>query len=149
MEKFKYTTQALVTCWFLASLSVVGLLVGGHYIAFNPIDMSSLAQFSDSKKWTVQHVIGEGCGCSETIFNYLKNRGPQQNYTESVTIIGNSKNWAESLAQVGFQVQLVSEKEIPDTEIHGVPFLSIFNEQRRPLYPGGYGSNFIKKAEDL
>lgn len=149
MEKFKYTTQALVTCWFLASLSVVGLLVGGHYIAFNPIDMSSLAQFSDSKKWTVQHVIGEGCGCSETIFNYLKNRGPQQNYTESVTIIGNSKNWAESLAQVGFQVQLVSEKEISDTEIHGVPFLSIFNEQRRPLYQGGYGSHFIKKAEDI
>lgn len=149
MEKVKKTTQILVICWLLASLSIVGLLVGGHYIAFNPTDLSSLIPFSGSKKWTVQHVIGEGCGCSETIFNYLKSRGPQKNYNESVAIIGNQQNWVEPLEKVGFQVQLVSEKEISNTEIQGVPFLSIFNEQRRPLYQGGYGSHFIKKAQDI
>ncbi len=145
----KHTTKIIFACWLLASLSIVGLLVGGHYIAFNPTDFKNMIQFSENKNWTLHHVIAEGCGCSETVFLYLRSRGPQYNYNESVTIIGSQKSWVEPLQLAGFQVQFINEKELSNEDINGVPFLSIYNENKKSLYQGGYGSHFIKKTEDI
>ncbi len=143
--------------WLLICIGVVSLLLSQHYITFNPSEyISKLSQkiIFDSgtekkSKWTLHHILGAGCGCSETVFSYLKSRGPQSDLNEAVTVVGADKNWASSLRAVGFKVQLISENELNADEMLGVPYLAIYNEQNDPIYQGGYGEHFIKKNEDV
>lgn len=149
MGNYKKTLYFFTLCWLSICTICVGLLVSNHYIVFKPSDLLPSTNEIKNSKWTLHHILGVGCGCSETVYQYLKSRGPESEFNEVITVIGDNQVWINSLKAVGFTVQSVNENSLNTDEMFGVPYLAIYNQKNQPIYKGGYGEHFIKKQDDI
>lgn len=134
MVQFVY--RSLLAVWVLGCVLFVAPLVSSHVLVHKAwVDVSSPTLVG---KWSVTHILGQGCECSEAVAASLLERGPQAGVQESVVVIGKELLKAPALRARGFQVRTAEASELDTGEAHAVPTLIIRNQRGDALYVGGY-----------
>lgn len=145
----KFILSTLVAIWVVVGLVVVTTWLQQHTLILKPLAL----QVPAVEGWALHHVLGEGCGCSEAIFKYLKQRGPQSEFQEFVTVLSEKAMprtlWGDELEKRGFRVQKMPLSQLPEDELNGVPFLMVIAPSNQKVYVGGYGNHLIKTSEDI
>lgn len=125
--------------FWVAGLSYTGAyLHGNHFVEFKNQKMKDFN--IETNQWGMIHILGQGCGCSEIIGEYLIKRGPIKNHQERVYIIGEHHELAQNLKKSGFQVKKIDEFE---NRIEGVPMLIVHNDKGKSLYSGAYTKGVV------
>lgn len=136
----------MVFLWGSGISLVMASLTSFHTLSFFP-DLSLAAKSTEA--WTMTHVLGEGCKCSQQVYKYLLERGPQKDVAENVVILGSMKEEEGRLAARGFKVLHRDAREIASEKAVGVPFLLITSPRGEAVYAGGYTSHTIKEKTPL
>jgi len=126
----------------------MGSLSALHTLSFFP-DTTLRSSITTSEKWTVTHVLGQGCKCSKIVYEYLLRRGPRADVLESVVVLGDMQEESTRLTQKGFYVEKKEARSLASEKAVGVPFLLITSGKGEALYAGGYASSMIKDNTPL
>jgi hypothetical protein len=138
----------LLCFWMIAVTFVMGRIGLLHNLPFFP-DKNIIAQKSAGSLWTMTHVLGKGCKCSEQVFNYLIKRGPQSDLEENVILLGDVPEYRAALEKRGFKVTEKNPRELATEKAIGVPFLLINSAKGEGVYAGGYASSMIDERTPL
>lgn len=133
--------MSLFFVWVIACTFVISQLHSFHLLSFWP--NASLAVASPSH-WSLTHVLGVDCKCSDVVSRYLLDRGPAVSLRENVVILGKNEALSEQLQARGFQVVSKDPNEMTSSEhALGVPFLIVNTPKNQTVYAGGYGDRKI------
>jgi len=125
--------------FFMASLATI------HGVSFFP-DKNVAPSQATAGRWTLTHVIGEGCKCSRQVYLYLLKRGPLSDADENVVILGKMPQEAQELQAHGFKVSFREARSLASEKAIGVPFLLITSDKGEAVYAGGYASSEIRES---
>ena len=134
--------------YILGGLVFMGLLHASHNYEFSAMWSDDSVLVSESEGMSLMHILGEGCGCSEFVGEYLLKRGKQEN--EEIIAIGKVPE-IEKLKALGFNVREFDREDPALSGIAGVP-LFIVSHDRKVLYSGGYSDRMLtrqSKMQDL
>lgn len=134
--------------WIAGITLVMGSLSALHNVSFFP-DTTLRSSVSPQEKWTLTHVLGQGCKCSKIVYEYLLQRGPRSDVFESVVVLGDMPEESTRLSQKGFHVEKKEARSLASEKAVGVPFLLITSGKGEALYAGGYASSMIKENTPL
>lgn len=134
--------------WMIVVTIVMGRIGLLHNLPLFP-DKNIITQKSAGPRWTMTHVLGKGCKCSEQVFNYLVKRGPQPDLEENVILLGDVPAYRDALIKRGFRVTKKDPREIASEKAVGVPFLLITSAKGEGVYAGGYASSLIDERTPL
>ena len=85
------------------------------------------------------HFLGEGCGCSKFIADYLIRRKPLPDVVESVWLIGEMLHLKEQLELAGFEVKELRFNDYKKSPaINIVPAYGVYDAQQTFHYLGAY-----------
>ena len=127
---------------------VMTFITGLHNLSFFP-DKSFSQKAVAKDQWTVTHVLGAGCKCSQIIFEHLLNRGVRTDVLENVIIVGDMKEEARRLQEKGFQVLAKDARTLASEKAVGVPFMLVNSPRGDTVYAGGYANGFVKKGTPI
>ena len=141
---------SFLTIWFLGTSYTIAHMHGLHLVSFSHEKLDSNIEINEiSNDWGMIHVLAEGCGCSEIIADYLIERKSLKDVSESIMLLGETKQYAVKLKEAGFKI--LSSKDIKGY-VEGVPLLIIHNKIGDIMYSGGYANNMvtpITKIQDI
>ncbi|NUN06399.1 MAG: hypothetical protein HUU57_11615 [Bdellovibrio sp.] len=72
----KWGWGVAVFAWIVGITLVMGSLSALHNLSFFP-DKTLRSSLVAQEKWTLTHVLGQGCKCSKIVYEYLLQRGPR------------------------------------------------------------------------
>lgn len=131
----------LIGLWISGVTYVMSLMTPLHALSFFP-DRQWAVKTSSS--WSLTHVLGPGCKCSQRVYQYLLERGPQSSVEEVVVLLGEMKGEEKRLQERGFQVQPREARELASEKAVGVPFLLITSPAGDAVYAGGYSHQTLR-----
>lgn len=132
----------------------VTLMHSWHYADLSPEKSVALPDDLSAKKG-VLHFITPLCSCSKEIYKHLISKGPLEGskYNEKVIVVDDKKNeFSTSLRTAGYEVEKVDSAEMMKrygSDIRGVPLLVIYNDEKVPLYVGGYTNKSITPFTEI
>ena len=129
----------LVALYIVVSLFALGILHASHNYAYEFSLVENDAILGDQNSLTMTHILGEGCGCSDFVADYLLERGPKN--SEDIIAIGNIEK-ADALKKVGFSIKAYEKEDSDLRGITGVP-LFIVAKNKKVLYSGGYSDRML------
>ncbi len=135
-----YTAFAV---WFIVLSVPLSYMMGTHSLSLKPSKSETLKSLivnkNSNEKWSKLHFLGSDCACSENVYQTLLKRIPDKNINEQIFVIGKQDSWIKNLKAKGYQVQSGSMEEFEKKySITAVPQLSIFDNNQKILYSGGY-----------
>ena len=136
--------MGLIFLWIVAVTIVMGRIGLLHNLSFFP-DKNIIAHKSTGPLWTMTHVLGKGCKCSDLVYKYLLKRGPSPDLVENVILLGEVPEYRSGLEKRGFRVTERNPREIASEKAVGVPFLLITSAKGEGVYAGGYASSMIEE----
>lgn len=140
-----------VTCfaiWAVVCLGIVSVMHSSHVVSFLP--HVGLIQTSNSKGWSMTHVLSVDCKCSETVAKYLIERKAQIGTSETIILLGKSPELIKKFLASGFMAEERDPNLLKDDEFSvGVPFLIITKPGSDIVYAGGYGDRKIIQGSPI
>lgn len=142
------TIRLLCVTWAVTCLLTISILSLEHFVVFQP--NQALAVGTSGQQWSLTHVLGTGCKCSDVVAGHLLKRGARSDVRESVVIIGSDTLLKLALVDRGFSVQEKNEKGLDESiSATGVPFLIVADGDSRVRYSGGYGDHKIVRGSPI
>lgn len=126
--------------YILLGLFIFGVLHASHNYSFKPLE-SLNSKIIETQELQLTHILGEGCGCSEFVGEYLSKRGRVEN--EEIIAIGTIPGIKE-LEEKGFNIKSFKQNDPALEGIEGVP-LFIVSQDRKVLYSGGYSTQMLTR----
>lgn len=84
------------------------------------------------------HFLGEGCGCSKIIAEYLAKRGKLSGVPEEIWLVGEMKEVAQTLRDKGLIVRSFKVEKDQAPPINAVPAFGVYDHQKKFHYMGAY-----------
>jgi hypothetical protein len=147
-SKFKWLLAISYISFMLIAISFAH---SWHYIDFNndskATPIITEVELSNIQGYKIVHVLGEGCGCSEFVSEYLYERGKKLGLNELVYFIGNEESLKSNLRVKGFDTSFHTFESIRKKKLktEGVPYFQIYNTENKLVYSGGYDNKMITK----
>ncbi|MFT6632543.1 MAG: hypothetical protein ACJAS4_002507 [Bacteriovoracaceae bacterium] len=137
----KYLFWTFIICWASGVSLTIAHIHGFHLVNFqNEKVNESLIIPKIEESWGMIHLLAEECGCSQTVAEYLIERGKLKGTSEKVILVGSSTQYSSRLTDLGFEIV---EANYLDGYIDGVPMLIIHNKKGEVKYSGGYANGMI------
>lgn len=138
--------------WIGGTSYVMATMSGLHSISFLP-DISiakNVFTSSSNNKWTMTHVISEGCKCSSVVLQYLQSRQARADVNENVIVVGKiSETEMKNLLANKYKVAFKTAQDMDQSIAGGVPFLMITSNKGEALYSGGYNQSKVNSVSDI
>jgi hypothetical protein len=148
----RWTTGSFAIVWFVGMSTALAWVMADH---LRPLKFASAAPDArlsqPSSKWTVKHVLVEGCTCSEAIAHYLCHRGPLPEAYEVVYVAQGNRQvpWTDQLSQAGFVVERRPGEQLSaQLGVEGGPSLLVVNPTGTVRYRGGYQNSRPREITD-
>ncbi len=92
-------------------------------------------------RWSLVHVLFEGCGCSRNVQEYLLAADRETSAEEWVLLVASKTNsrWHSALRAQGFRTSIVSaEGLLTKFGIEAAPLFAVLDPEQRLRFVGGY-----------
>lgn len=96
----------------------------------------------------VVHFLGEGCGCSKIIAEYLIKRKAQQS-PEAVWLVGGMEEYREQLVSAGFTVNSFKVSKTDAPPINAVPAFGVYDHNQKFHYMGAYTDGPVRPYSEF
>ena len=109
-----------------------------HQIGIKSELIQSEFKLPTTTTYGIVHFLGEGCGCSKIIADYLVKRGKLADIPEEIWLVGEMKETANLLKEAGLVVKTFQVEKTQAPPINAVPAFGVFDKNQKFHYMGAY-----------
>ena len=134
--------------WLPLPIVGVGLLMASHLLTLPEPELKGLTL--EGTGWRALHVIALKCGCSRQVLTHLLERGPAEQWTERIVLIGEDPVVESRARAAGFGFESVTAATLEQRYgVQGAPLLVLVDAKGEARYAGGYARTANAAPEDL
>ena len=125
-------------CWMIGVSYLLTHMHSWHQISIKSELKQSAFKLPPTQSFGLVHFLGEGCGCSKIIAEYLVKRGKLSGIPEEIWLVGDMKETATLLKNAGLVVKTFTTSETEAPPINAVPAFGVFDHNHKFHYMGAY-----------
>jgi hypothetical protein len=154
--KYEIFFKLSLVLWGLAIVGVMSVLGSQHYLALLPTKTTQITPTTSengnpaiANQLKVTHILAPGCRCSEFVTRFLlSEKLPLDPRLQTVIWVGEKGAPEAEFKGRGFEFKKISESDLNQNEVEGVPTLLI-SRNADVIYAGGYAPTRIQRITDI
>lgn len=142
----------MLPLWAASLCAIVSTLMASHWATLPhpetgsqlPTESETVGEDLNEDNGRIRltyHFLYSGCRCSQRVIEHLLKRGPIENASEQIVLVGSDAELESRILNARYRLVVISEAELKERyDVEAAPLMVIADMQGKIRYSGGYSS---------